>query len=268
MNDEKNLVTEEEAAQYRLQYLQKFLGLSEEESRTLVAVLTQSTPKDWIQERPIRGGGTAKYVPGYRFIQKFNDAFGFLWSQEFPELIREGNEVISKGRWSLQVPGRTVTRTHSDGMVETVRFDGFSVVKEQYGSAEIKRYAQNIFAKDKKGNTLKDANGKDIIRYKQGDVMDLGNDFKAASTDAMKKCGTELGMFLDVYGTRETAENAGPTDTQLQAFYKRASDISKNEEEANAWAAERLGKPLKEAKQQEVLGLVADLIDIKKEEKK
>ncbi len=261
------IVTEEQAAQYRLQYLQKFMGLTEEEGRNLIAILTQKTPKDWILERPIRGGGTAKYVPGYRFIQRFNDAFGFLWSYEVVRAWHENNHVVAQGRWSLQIPGRTITKRYPDGTEETVRFDGFSIVKEHFGSAEVKLYAQDIPAKDRKGNMLRDSQGRPIIRYHKGEMMDLGNDYKAASTDALKKCGTELGMFLDVYGAREQAEESGPTDTQLQSFYLRAEKAGMDAEAAEAWALERLGKPLKEASQQEVLGLVADLIDLAKEQK-
>ncbi len=246
---EKNLVTEEQAEQYRLKYLQKFLGLSEEESRNMVAILTQDTPKDWVLSRPIRGGGIAKYVPGYRFIRRFNDAFGFLWSFEVPWSELKNGEIIGKGRWSLQVPGRTITRKYPDGMEETVRFDGFSIVKEQFGSAQIKKWANP---------------GKD---HKAGDPMDIGNDYKAMGTDAMKKCGTELGMFLDVYGAREIAEESGPSDKQLEAFYFRAEACKMDKLLADKWAEESLGKPLKEATQPEVLALVADLIDLAKEQK-
>lgn len=250
--NEEQLVTEEQAHKYRLEVLQKFMGLTTVESEQLVAILTQPTPKSWILSRPIRGGGRAQYVPGYRFIQKFNDAFGFLWSQEFPWFEKVGEEIISKGRWSLQIPGRTVTRKLPNGTEETVRFDGFSIVKEQFGSAQIKKWSKD--------------NPK--LNVRRGDVMDLGNDYKAASTDAMKKCGTELGIFLDVYGAREQTESSGPTESQLAAFYTRARACGYDtKEKANAWATEQLEKPFEELNSQEVLGLVADLIDLGRERK-
>jgi len=256
MVDEKIPITEEQAREYRLKYLQKFMGLSEEESRDLVSVLTAPTPKEWLKERPIRGGRMVKYVPGNRFIERFNDAFGFLWSYEIPDHFIDDNQIVVKGRWSLQIPGRTITRKRPDGTEETVRFDGFSIIKEQFGSSEVKRYAKDI--KDKSG----------AVKYRKGDVIDLGDDYKGAGTDAMKKCGTQLGMFLDVYGPREESEEAAPTETQVGAFYKRASDIGKDKEEADRWAEEQLGKKISEASQQELLGLVADLISMAKKEKK
>jgi hypothetical protein len=254
----------------RLQLLQKFMGLSEDESRRLVDLITQKTPKDWIMNRTIKGGGTASYIAGYHFVERFNDAFGMLWSFEVPEtFVEEGNKrIIAKGRWSLQVPGRTITRRHPDGAEETIRFDGFSIIKEQFGSAEIKKWSQDVPARDKKGNQLKDPkNGSPLFNYRRGDLLDLGNDYKAAATDAMKKCGLSIGFFQDIYGARESIEEAGPTESQLGAFYLRAGKCNMDRTQADAWALAQLEKPLAEASQQEILGLVADLIDLAKEKK-
>lgn len=261
------VVTEEQARAYRLAYLQKFTGLTEDESNKLIQTLTQPTSKDWLLERPIRGGKMVKYVPGHRFIQRFNDAFGFLWSYEIPDQFAEDNQIVVKGRWSLQIPGRTVTKKYPDGSEETIRFDGLKIVKEQFGSSEVKKYASDIFEKDRRGNTVKDASGKSVIRYHKGDVIDLGDDYKGAGTDAMKKCGSQLGMFSDIYGPREQEEEAGPTEVQMSAFHKRASDVGMSEEAADKWGEEQLGKKVGEASQQELLGLVADLIQTAKEQK-
>lgn len=58
----------------------------------------------------------------------------------------------------------------------TARLNGQEVVKMQYGRADIK------FKRNSK------------------EPLDLGNDFKAAATDALKKCASELGVAQDVYG--------------------------------------------------------------------
>lgn len=48
---------------------------------------------------------------------------------------------------------------------------------------------------------------KDIICKKGTDIpLDLGNDLKAASTDALKKCANELGIASDVYSPNEFKE--------------------------------------------------------------
>lgn len=56
------------------------------------------------------------------------------------------------------------------------------IIKMQYGRADIKK--------------LKDGTGS----------VDLGNDFKAAATDALKKCASEIGIAGDVYGRQEFRE--------------------------------------------------------------
>jgi len=61
----------------------------------------------------------------------------------------------------------------------TCRANGATVVKHQFGRADIK------------------------LRKADGVPLDLGNDLKAASTDALKKCASELGIASDVYGESE-----------------------------------------------------------------
>ena len=61
----------------------------------------------------------------------------------------------------------------------TVRTGTQTIIKEQFGRADIK------FKKD--GSS----------------PLDLGNDMKAATTDALKKCASELGIASDIYGANE-----------------------------------------------------------------
>ena len=63
-----------------------------------------------------------------------------------------------------------------------VKTSGQEIIKMQFGRADIK------FKKDTK------------------DPMDLGNDLKAATTDALKKCASELGIAADIYGINEFKE--------------------------------------------------------------
>lgn len=47
--------------------------------------------------------------------------------------------------------------------------------------------------------------GRADVKYKRGtkEQLDFGNDLKAAATDALKKCASELGIASDVYGKNE-----------------------------------------------------------------
>ena len=64
--------------------------------------------------------------------------------------------------------------------------------------------------KNKKGEVLiiKEQFGRADIKLLKGTKtpMDIGNDFKAAATDALKKCASELGIASDIYGKEEFQE--------------------------------------------------------------
>jgi hypothetical protein len=63
----------------------------------------------------------------------------------------------------------------------TVRVSNTTIVKEQFGRADMKK-------------------------KKAGGYLDYGNDLKAAATDALKKCASELGIASDIYAKNEFKE--------------------------------------------------------------
>ena len=261
--EEKKVVTVEQVQNFRLQYLQKFAGFTEEESKILVDILTSPTPPDWIKTRPARGGKPVPYIAAAYFIKRLNDAFGFLWSYECTEHFEKNNHIVAKGRFSFNIPGRTITHINKDGSQDIIRFDGMTIIKEQFGSAEIKVYASTEYVKDKKGNNVM-VNGKPIVKHLLGDIIDLGDDYKGASTDAMKKCGTQLGMFLDVYGPRESEEEAGLRE-QYEVLFMRGQEAGMDEAQTTKWAEEKLGKKLKESDSLSIMQLIPDLLDMARE---
>lgn len=71
--------------------------------------------------------------------------------------------------------------------------------------------------------TVKDDNGHSVtktqfgradIKFKKGTstMLDYGNDLKAATTDALKKCASLLGIASDVYGVTEFKQETGNND--------------------------------------------------------
>lgn len=71
----------------------------------------------------------------------------------------------------------------------TCRVNGRQIVKMQFGCKEI------------------------ICRKGTDEALNLGNDFKAASTDALKKCAAELGIAADIYNKQDFKEIAVNTQT-------------------------------------------------------
>ena len=64
-----------------------------------------------------------------------------------------------------------------------------------------------LLIKNKTGKVLiaKEQFGRADIKFKKGTkiMLDFGNDLKSATTDALKKCASELGIAGDVYGKNE-----------------------------------------------------------------
>src|SRR5262245_59234836 len=162
-------------------------ALAKVESGQIAAIqqiLTQSTPKNEIRERKGRGGKMLKYTDGAYVIRTLNEAFGSDWDFEADneELIYFNDlpfEVRCRGRLTVRMGGRTL-------------------VKSQYGCQPIE------FIKDKDGNIIA--------------PNSLGDAFKGAATDALKKCASMLGIALDLYDS-DSEVNTGkstPMPPKLQ----------------------------------------------------
>lgn len=95
--------------------------------------------------------------------------FVFGWNWDF--------EVVAHGKEGDQV--------WVQGKLTVKSPKGDTIVKTQFGRADIK------FKKDSKV------------------MLDFGNDLKGATTDAMKKCASLLGIASDVYGKEEFKNETG-----------------------------------------------------------
>jgi len=223
-----------EIAHLRYQYLGK----------ALVDELTAATPNDWVLERPIGGGGNAPYVPGFRFIERLNTCFGLLWSFDALEAFTQDGHVVVKGELTVHVPGQSITIGNETRTIEPI-----TIKKVQYGSSEVKKYRTS-------GGS-----------HKAGDMLSLGNDFKAAATDALKKCGILFGMFSDVYRQRAGEEEGSrPTKQQLEAVYLRGKNFGWSPEETDKWIESNLKLKLSECDQMTIMSQVipALIAEVKK----
>ena len=126
------------------------------------------TPKEIIKSRPGKGGGTWDYVPGWWFKKKLNFVFGFNWDFEILGERIDGDFITVKGKLIVKHP--------KTGQIQASKSD--------FGGSEIK-YRKNT---------------------KQ--YLDISNDFKAATTDCLKRCAVQLGFCMDIYGKNE-AKNEG-----------------------------------------------------------
>jgi len=133
----------------------------------IVAVLSR-TPKQYLYDRPAKGGGKWTYVSGGYVKKTLNRVFGWRWSFQIVDKFREDGEVIVQGRLII---------LNDEGVP--------CITKEDFGKKEIMC---------KKNSTT---------------PLSIGNDYKSASTDALKRCAYQLGIASDVYAPKEFNELKG-----------------------------------------------------------
>ena len=137
-----------------------------------LSLLLQKTPTAHVYKRPAKGGGTWDYVTGTYVKKVLNLIFGWDWDFEVVEY-----------KYDLDIGQVFVL-----GKL-TCRSENSKVVKMQFGTKDI------MFKK-----VWCDIQKKKIPSKLP---LDLGNDLKAATTSALKKCASELGIASDVYSPNE-----------------------------------------------------------------
>lgn len=143
-------------------------------SEAQVDFLLQRTPRHEIKYRQGRGGLQFAYVEHGYVTERLNMVFGFNWDFEVVDKQILEDEVVVEAKLTVRTPG------------------GQTIVKTQFGGADIKRHAS--------GN-------------KNGRPLSIADDFKAAASDALKKCASLLGVGLDLYG-RDRPEESEQADLQ------------------------------------------------------
>lgn len=152
--------------------------------------LFSKTPKHHIYTRPGKGGGNWNYVTGVYVKKVLNALFGWNWSFE---VVEHKIDIALKQAYVL---GKL-----------TIKSNGHTIVKMQFGRVDIKFKRENVL--DKEGNAVmvKNKYGEMVNKTKPSNIpLDVGNDLKAATTDALKKCASELGVASDVYAPNEFKE--------------------------------------------------------------
>jgi hypothetical protein len=168
-----------------------------------VQKLFNSTPKNSRYKRPAKGGGEWDYVKTSYVRKVLDSVFGFSWSFEVETSVAEAFEV-AKLTGAVVVKGTIVAKVYKDKEWVELR-------KTQFGRADVK---WQMVAKTGTDGKVMYANGK-IIKVRKIDEytnspvpLDLGNDFKAATSDALKKCASLFGIAADVYEASEFQEIA------------------------------------------------------------
>lgn len=151
-----------------------------------LALILKRTPNQYIKKRPAKGGGTWDYVTGGYVRKVLNLMFGWDWDFEILDHTIIGGEAVVKGRL-------------------TCRTNGKQIVKTQFGNKDV------IYKKQTQEEITK---GLDKI------PLSIGNDLKAAATDALKKCAAEIGIAADIYNKEDFNEVIVDVDNSLETTLK------------------------------------------------
>ena len=131
---------------------------------TIAKTLEERTPPEKIKKRPGPGGITLDYVEIGYVLKQLDKAFNHLWDFEILEEEVRKDQVWVKVKLTIHLA------------------PSFDLKKEAFGSSDIKRYSSGP---------------------NEGKVIDIANDLKSASADALKKAASLLGIAADVYYPRE-----------------------------------------------------------------
>jgi len=136
--------------------------------KTLYTVLNKKTPAKFIKKRVGRGGKYFDYVETGYVIEQLNKAFNNMWDFE----------IVDKqiGKDKIWVLGKLTVKFVTPFGIQTIS-------KSQFG-------------------------GSDVKKTKEGEVIDIGDDLKAAASDALKKCASLLGIAKDVYFKEDYSDEA------------------------------------------------------------
>ena len=154
-------------------------------------------------------------------------------------IIGRLNEALA-GKWSFEILEHRIL-PEADEVLVLGRLTAEGIIKTQFGSSPLTRHRQS------------------------GNPVSIGDDLKAAATDALKKCATLLGVALDLYqGSRsevpkptpapsgtsqptamvpERAGNGGRLSTkQLQLVHKLAVERRLSRNELTLYCQDKYGR--------------------------
>lgn len=123
----------------------------------------------------------------------------------------EGSSVIQRlndsfeAKWSFEILEHKIL-DKTDEVVVLGKLEASDIAKTQFGSSKITRARET------------------------GDMISLADDFKAAGTDALKKCATLLGVGLSLYNSSGKAPSLGQSDNKNKSNnnFKRGNNNGGN----------------------------------------
>jgi hypothetical protein len=143
--------------------------------------LRKRTPSSETQEKQDENGNKYKTVSGSFMKKRLNLIFGWDWDFQIvsKEYFSGANEVIVHGR--LTIRSKSL----------------HPIIREQFG----KHYLE-----------VKTTSNRNVSR---SSVVNIGNGYKSAATDAFKKCASEIGLCWDIYSSESPEGKPGEEKPEM-----------------------------------------------------
>ena len=118
-----------------------------------------------------------------QYVRQRPEKGGGVWHYVSGAYVRKVLNLMFGWDWDFEVLSEMIqgNQVIVKGKL-TCRVNGKSIIKTQFGCKEI------------------------MMRKGTNEPLNLGNDFKSATTDALKKCSAEIGIAGDIYGKDEFKE--------------------------------------------------------------
>lgn len=163
------------------------------EDNTIQGKLASKFPEAFVKRKSVSYGNKERifeYIPGDKIIERLNNVFELNWNFR----VKEKSVYDDIGQICVL------------GSLEVIMPDsGERIIKEQWGSAI-------------------------ISTYENGKVICIGDDIKSATTDALKKCATMLGVALYLYdSTNESQDLSKNTVIPIKPSDKKAVEAIASE---------------------------------------
>ena len=181
-------------------------------SELQLMLINEPTPEDEVEIKTDENGFKYKSVKGSYVKKRLNLIFSFNWNFKVitSEYVKEASEVICEGEIEVHT-------------------EKGSIIKQQYGSSMV---------------ASKNSGSGNRSFFKP---VNLGQSYKAAATDALKKCASEIGLFWDIYSQgfpdpEDFAEEVKELDYQEQKKLERFQhflDMKKNKKEVQEFVIEQ-----------------------------
>lgn len=202
-------------------------------SQVQLDALLAKTPEKYIYKRQGRGGTSLDYVSiGYvvTVLNRVFNTFGWSWSFDLievsnMEMVGKTGNIVVKGNLTIYGP---------DSVVRSI---------QQYGSAEVKLHSRGDRA---------------------GRPVDIGDDYKAAGSDALKKCASLIGVANDIYFKDWGAFQDNRTDAEPEVpIVKPAAVVPESVDDAMTQSRRRIFEGVKamfDGDKEKMVGFLRDVV--------